>query len=66
MCSDSAQAGPSPIHDARVCEWNGADHLCLYQGHQGLGYARGHGLMLDNSFHIVNSVQTGGGLPPAD
>ena len=64
--SGFSQAGPSVTHDFRVCQWNGADHLCLYQGNQALGYARGHGVMMDSSFHIVNSVQTGGGLPPAD
>ncbi|MCJ1386068.1 hypothetical protein MMC17_009193 [Xylographa soralifera] len=59
-------SGPASSHDFRVCEWNGSDHLCMYQGNQALGYARGHGVIMDNQFQIVKSVQTGGGLPPAD
>ena len=38
----------------------------MYQGNQLLGYARGHGLILDNTLTTVKTVQTGGGRPPAD
>ena len=64
--SGYAQAGPTASHDFRVCQWNGSDHLCMYQGNQELGYSRGHGLIMDTSLTVVQSVQTGGGLPPAD
>ena len=38
----------------------------MFQGNQELGYARGHGLIMDNSYSIVKSVQTGGGIAAAD
>jgi hypothetical protein len=64
--SGFSQAGPADSHDFRVCSWNGSDHLCMYQGNQELGYSRGHAVIMDNTFNIVKTVQTGGGLPPAD
>ncbi|MCJ1314466.1 hypothetical protein MMC25_008148 [Agyrium rufum] len=58
--------GPASSHDFKVCSYNGTDHLCMYQGNQLLGYARGHDLIMDDSFSIVKSIQSGNGLPGAD
>ena len=66
MWSGSNSAGPQNSHDFRVCTYNGSDHLCMYQGNQKLGYSRGHGLIMDNSYDVVRSVQSGGGLAAAD
>ena len=38
----------------------------MFQGNQGLGYARGHGLILDSTFSIIKTVHSGGPWPPAD
>lgn len=49
-----------------VCKYNGADHLCFFQGNQQKGYCRGHGVILDNQYRIVRSVQPGGGMASSD
>jgi hypothetical protein len=59
-------SGPQGFHDFRVCTYNGEDHLCAFQGNQYLGYSRGHGIILDSSYSIVKSVQTGLGIAAAD
>ncbi|KAF2084729.1 hypothetical protein K490DRAFT_68486 [Saccharata proteae CBS 121410] len=54
-----AQAGPASSHDLTVCAYNGSDHLCVFQGNQALGYARGHGMIYDNTYTAVKSIQIG-------
>lgn len=49
-----------------VCKYKGTDHLCFFQGHQQKGYCRGHGVILDNQYRIVKSVQGGGGMSTGD
>lgn len=49
-----------------VCKYNGSDHLCFFQGNQQKGYCRGHGVILDNQYRIVKSVQPGGGMASSD
>jgi hypothetical protein len=49
-----------------VCKYKGADHLCFFQGNQQKGYCRGHGVILDNTYRIVRSVQPGGGMASSD
>lgn len=49
-----------------VCQYQGADHLCFFQGNQQKGYCRGHGVILDNTYRIVRSVQPGGGMASSD
>lgn len=49
-----------------VCKYKGADHLCFFQGNQQKGYCRGHGIIMDNRYRIVRSVQAGGGMSSSD
>ncbi|KAI9833769.1 MAG: hypothetical protein M1819_003502 [Sarea resinae] len=59
-------SGAANVHGIHVCDYRGANHLCFFQGNQQKGYARGHGVIMDNHYRIVNSVQAGGGVPPSD
>ncbi|KAJ5147072.1 hypothetical protein N7526_000424 [Penicillium atrosanguineum] len=59
-------SGPGNAHGMHVCKYNGADHLCFFQGNQQKGYCRGHGVILDNTYRIVRSVQPGGGMASSD
>ncbi|KAJ5359483.1 uncharacterized protein N7496_011896 [Penicillium cataractarum] len=59
-------SGPGNAHGMHVCKYKGADHLCFFQGNQQKGYCRGHGVILDNSYRIVRSVQPGGGMASSD
>ncbi|CAI7678975.1 unnamed protein product [Penicillium pancosmium] len=59
-------SGPGNAHGMHVCKYKGADHLCFFQGNQQKGYCRGHGLILDNTYRIVRSVQPGGGMASSD
>ena len=49
-----------------VCSYNGSDHLCMFQGNQLQGYARGHGVILDTNYQIVQTVGSGKDLTAAD
>ncbi|KAJ5682606.1 hypothetical protein N7462_005771 [Penicillium macrosclerotiorum] len=59
-------SGPGNAHGMHVCKYKGADHLCFFQGNQQKGYCRGHGVILDNQYRIVRSVQPGGGMASSD
>ena len=38
----------------------GTPHLCLFQGNQHYGYARGHGLILNTDYKVVKTVESAG------
>lgn len=59
-------SGPGNVHGMHVCKYKGADHLCFFQGNQQKGYCRGHGVIMDNQYRIVQSVQAGGGMSSSD
>ncbi|OJJ35087.1 hypothetical protein ASPWEDRAFT_40230 [Aspergillus wentii DTO 134E9] len=59
-------AGPGNSHGMHVCQYKGKDHLCFFQGTQQKGYCRGHGIIMDNEYRIVRSVQAGGGMAAGD
>ncbi|KAJ5614011.1 hypothetical protein N7528_007665 [Penicillium herquei] len=59
-------SGPGNAHGIHVCKYKGADHLCFFQGNQQKGYCRGHGIIMDNTYRIVRSVQPGGGMASSD
>ncbi|KAI2790871.1 hypothetical protein POX_c03722 [Penicillium oxalicum] len=59
-------SGPGNAHGIHVCKYQDIDHLCFFQGNQQKGYCRGHGVILDNSYRIVRSVQPGGGMASSD
>lgn len=46
-------------HNFHVCQYRGADHLCMFQGNQRLGYARGHYLIMDQNYNVVQTVEAG-------
>ncbi|EON61725.1 hypothetical protein W97_00941 [Coniosporium apollinis CBS 100218] len=58
--------GPGNVHDFKVCSYGGADHLCAFQGNQRPGYALGHGIILDETYTIVKTVQMGTGASSMD
>lgn len=60
-------SGAMNAHDFHVCEYQGRDnHLCMFEGNQELGYARGHGMILNDAYETVATVQSGNGRPPND
>lgn len=59
-------SGPGNAHGMHVCKYNGEAHLCFFQGNQQKGYCRGHGVIMDNQYRIVRSVQPGGGMASSD
>ncbi|CAI7632381.1 unnamed protein product [Penicillium viridicatum] len=59
-------SGPGNAHGLHVCKYNGADHLCFFQGNQQKGYCRGHGIIMDKNYRVVRSVQPGGGMASSD
>ncbi|KAB8339276.1 hypothetical protein FH972_022209 [Carpinus fangiana] len=64
--SGHADVGPYNVHNFHVCQYKGSDHLCMFQGNQLLGYARGHYVILDNNYQAVETVESGGGVASAD
>jgi hypothetical protein len=59
-------SGAANVHDFHVCTYQGSDHLCFFQGNQENGYGRGQGLIMDNTYTVVNTVHTGNGATSAD
>lgn len=59
-------SGPGNAHAPHVCKYKGTNHLCFFQGNQQKGYCRGHGVILDNRYRVVRSVQAGGGMSSSD
>ncbi|KAK2768247.1 hypothetical protein FQN54_000099 [Arachnomyces sp. PD_36] len=59
-------SGPPNAHAPHVCNYKGEDHLCFFQGIQQKGFCRGHGVIMDNQYRIVRSIQPGGGITGSD
>ncbi|KAL2844219.1 MFS general substrate transporter [Aspergillus pseudodeflectus] len=59
-------SGPGNAHGMHVCQYRGKDHLCFFQGIQQNGYCRGHGVIMDEHYHIVKTVVPGGGMAASD
>ncbi|MCJ1415924.1 hypothetical protein MMC32_002259 [Xylographa parallela] len=53
-------------HDLTVCEFNEASNLCFMYGAQESGYARGSGLILDQTYTQVLNVTSGNDQPALD
>ena len=49
-------SGPGSAHGLHTCRYQGADHLCFFQGNQQKGYCRGHGIIMDSNYRVVRSV----------
>lgn len=48
------------------CQYNGSTHLCMFNGNQLFGYARGSGIILNTDYEVVKTVRTGGDVVAAD
>ncbi|RAH44829.1 MFS general substrate transporter [Aspergillus brunneoviolaceus CBS 621.78] len=59
-------SGPGNAHGMHVCQYQGKDHLCFFQGVQQNGYCRGHGVIMDSNYRIVRTVVPGGGMASSD
>ncbi len=49
-----------------ICQYNGSDHICMFQGNQMLGYARGHDIILDHNYKIVKTIESRGDIASLD
>ncbi|KAI5268156.1 hypothetical protein E4T47_07852 [Aureobasidium subglaciale] len=59
-------AGSANAHNFRPCQYNGATHLCFNQVNQQKGYGIGQGVIVDDDYRVVATVQTGGSAQPVD
>ncbi|KAK5134552.1 hypothetical protein LTR08_006337 [Meristemomyces frigidus] len=64
--SGAGSSGPKTAHAPRVCTYKGADHLCYFQGEQHQGFARGHGVIMDQNYRIVKTVESSGAGASSD
>jgi hypothetical protein len=58
--------GGQLAHDLKVAEYEGQTVLTYYQGNDRQGGNRGHGVIMDQNYKTVASVQSGLGRAPAD
>lgn len=58
--------GSGNVHDFKVCQFNGSDHLCFTEGVQYRGYSRGQSVIMDTELQSVSTVNTLNGLSPLD
>ena len=56
---------PDFAFDLTVCYYAGSPHLCFLRGVEFNGYARGNGVILDNTYTEVATVSTGENEPVA-
>ena len=64
--SGFGSSGPGMAHGIHVCNYKNADHLCFFQGRQMVGYARGHGVIMNKHYQIVQSIEPVGSSVSAD
>jgi hypothetical protein len=58
--------GPANAHNFRPCQYKGEAHLCFNQVNQQNGYGIGQGVIVDQNYKVVATVQTGGNVEPVD
>ena len=61
-----ADIGPFNAHNFYPCEYQNEQHLCMFQGNQLFGYARGHAIILNQDYKIVKTIEAIGDVPPLD
>ena len=49
-----------------MCDYQGSSHICFIDAAQENGYARGHGVILDPGYNIVDTVNSGDDQPLLD
>ncbi|KAH9825944.1 Arylsulfotransferase (ASST) [Teratosphaeria destructans] len=64
--SGAGQSGPKTAHTPRVCRYRGEDHLCFFEGEQHQGFARGHGVIMNNHYQVVKTVDAAGAGASSD
>ncbi|KAH6637526.1 ASST-domain-containing protein [Boeremia exigua] len=64
--SSAGTLGGSTSHNPHVCEYQGADHICFFQGNQHHGWARGHGVIMNNNYRVVRTVEAVGAATQMD
>lgn len=64
--SGAGSSGPKTAHAPRVCTYRGEDHICYFQGEQHQGFARGHGVIMDQNYRIVKTVESSGAGASSD
>lgn len=62
----AGSGGPKTAHMPHVCQYRGEDHLCYFQGDQHHGFARGFGVIMDNSYRIVKTLESSGAGTSSD
>ncbi|KAK4503583.1 hypothetical protein PRZ48_004498 [Zasmidium cellare] len=64
--SGAGESGPKTAHAPKVCQYKGEDHLCFFEGEQHQGFARGHGVIMDNSYRVVKIIDSSGAGASSD
>ncbi|PPJ59533.1 hypothetical protein CBER1_08886 [Cercospora berteroae] len=64
--SGAGEVGPMTAHTPRVCRYRGEDHLCFFTGEQHQGFARGHGVIMDKHYRVVEQVDSSGAGASSD
>ncbi|KAK3071324.1 hypothetical protein LTR53_008829 [Teratosphaeriaceae sp. CCFEE 6253] len=64
--SGAGESGPKTSHTPRVCSYRGRDHLCFFEGEQHQGFARGHGVIMDQNYRVVRTVDSAGAGASSD
>jgi hypothetical protein len=60
------QTAQNVIYDFRPCQYNGTSHMCMMEGQQYLGYARGYIGVYDETLTKVKQVKTQNGYAGLD
>lgn len=64
--SGYAEVGAYNAHNFYPCPYKGQNALCMFQGNQLSGYARGHAVILNQDYQIIDTISSAGGVVPAD
>ena len=64
--SGAGYSGPRTAHAPRVGQYKGKDVLYYYTGQQHQGFARGHGVIMDQSYRTIKTVEASGAGASSD
>ena len=59
-------AGGAGVHGLHLCQYQDEDHLCFWQGEQKGIHGSGLGVIMNNHYEIVKTVQSVGAMSSAD
>lgn len=66
MFSGYASTGATYSQNLKVIEYEGEPHLSFWQGNDQSNGQRGYGVIMDNNYHPVQTVNSGLGRAPND